>query len=490
MAREDVNIKVSANVAEAIRLWKAMEAGPEGMARELDAMGAKGKKAAGGMAAELDKIVGKWTSIGAAISAAKQLLDAFMRSQQEAAERTAGSTRTADQMGRELYQLTDGRRPLEQIQRDFIQTAARRGSTLDATRDVYAALLGAGYDYSTVSKGGADVVLQGLSATNATGKNVDAKQLVDAITAHLEATGQSRSVDSLRGALMATQGLFAATKLEISDLQNLAPRASNIFSATGLQNEQIALMSILKDVTSGDVGATAMQAAITRLIAPRGRSLDALAEMGLRPEDVDFNGENFAQVQRLLASRFEAAGPNAARLRAQLFGLEGLAAGNVLFSTQGVQRYQERLGMMNDPESFYSSAAVMEGSLRGKAASAEARSVLANIDPDYVDPAIARQAMQTWMEENKVSSLGRFSAEKSFDVVNWATSGEEAERAVYAGMRQIGYSQYTREIVDQARAETIRVRVELVDQNQAAIPHRSEVNNLSRPQREQPRGGR
>mgnify|MGYP001012010193 CR=1 FL=1 len=46
MAREDVNIKVSANVAEAIQLWKAMEAGPEGMAKSLDAMGQKGKKSA------------------------------------------------------------------------------------------------------------------------------------------------------------------------------------------------------------------------------------------------------------------------------------------------------------------------------------------------------------------------------------------------------------------------------------------------------------
>ena len=38
MAREDVNIKVSANVAEAIRLWKAMQEGPQQMARELDGL--------------------------------------------------------------------------------------------------------------------------------------------------------------------------------------------------------------------------------------------------------------------------------------------------------------------------------------------------------------------------------------------------------------------------------------------------------------------
>ena len=46
MAREDVNIKVSANVAEAIQMWKAMEAGPDGMAKALSAMGDKGAKAA------------------------------------------------------------------------------------------------------------------------------------------------------------------------------------------------------------------------------------------------------------------------------------------------------------------------------------------------------------------------------------------------------------------------------------------------------------
>jgi uncharacterized protein YqeY len=43
MAREDVNIRVSSNVAEAIRLWQAMEAGPQAMGKVIGAV--KGKVA-------------------------------------------------------------------------------------------------------------------------------------------------------------------------------------------------------------------------------------------------------------------------------------------------------------------------------------------------------------------------------------------------------------------------------------------------------------
>ena len=57
MAKDDVNIKVTADVAEAIRLWNEMSKGPQKMANEMAAMGVKGRKATKGVTADLKKMV-------------------------------------------------------------------------------------------------------------------------------------------------------------------------------------------------------------------------------------------------------------------------------------------------------------------------------------------------------------------------------------------------------------------------------------------------
>lgn len=481
MAREDVNIKVSANVAEAIRLWKAMEEGPQAMGRELDALGTKGKKAGGGMAADFEKLVGKWASITAGIEAAKKILDAFIKSQQEALKTTGDASKSTDAMTRELFLLTPGNKSQQQIRTDMLTMSANRGTSAQMTKDVMASLLGAGYSYDqVVGGGGADAVLRTLSATNATGAGIDAKQLTDALTAHLSATGQDRSAANLQAAGLGIQGLFAATKMEMTDLTAWAPRSKNIADISGLKNEIIGIASMFKDVTSADVGATATHTAMVRLAASANnkRSMRALAELGLKPQDVDFQGESFGQVQQLLAQRFEAAGANAPRIKSALFGNEGLIAGNVLFSQAGVQQYRERLAMMNDQAGFDRSANVIEGGLQAKANAAEARSQMAHADEGFVDPETARKEMMTWLKQNEASAAARALAVTAFDETLKWTSDPAA--ATFAGVRWVGGSRETSQaIVDRARANEVQtVKIELTDQNQVQIPHKKTVKNI------------
>ena len=100
MAREDVNIKVSANVAEAIRLWQSMEEGPQGMAKELESMGSKGKQASRGLSSELDKLVGKWVSITEAINVAKRMFTEFSQMQRDEAQRRGDVSMSVDDAAR------------------------------------------------------------------------------------------------------------------------------------------------------------------------------------------------------------------------------------------------------------------------------------------------------------------------------------------------------------------------------------------------------
>ena len=79
MAREDVNIKVSANIAEAIQMWKAMEQGPEGMARAMEGMAQRGGKAKKDLAFHAEGLIGKWVTIGAVVKKAHDALKAMWR---------------------------------------------------------------------------------------------------------------------------------------------------------------------------------------------------------------------------------------------------------------------------------------------------------------------------------------------------------------------------------------------------------------------------
>lgn len=480
MAREDVNIKVSANVAEAIRLWKAMEQGPKGMANELEALGTKGKKATKGLNDELGAMVGQWGSLAAAIVAAKRVLDAYMASQQAAWDRQKTSTRTADQMSRELYNLADGKKSLDTIRNDFLGLAQNRKVAPGQAKDAIGALLGAGYSYDqAVDQGGADAVLRTLAATNATGKEINVKELTDALTAHLAATGQSRTKENLLGAGQAIQAMFAATKLETQDLQMFAPRAANIFSATGLGNEQIAIASQLRDVTTADVGATTFQSAIDRLQAgaTNSRVRRGLKGIGLNPEDVDFVGEDFFEVQRRMGAAFDKAGPEAAKYRQLIFGSEGKLGANRLFSTEGAAETQERLRMMRNTAAFNQAADVTEGGLAGKSAAADAAEVQANFKQGFVDPEIARKQLLVELERYGFNRAQQAVAEFDFDS-NMKVWGD-AEYAV----KQVGLGpKTTQKIIDAARAETVKLdlNLTLTDQNGVAVPVKSEVKNVGK----------
>lgn len=480
MAREDVNIKVSANVAEAIRLWKAMEEGPKGMANELEAMSNKGAKSARTLNTELMSVAGNWVSIGAAIAAATKFLSAYVEMQSKLREMEAGATRTADKAGRELANLAPASVPMKQIQADLLNLAVRRKVSPERAKDVSGALLGAGFGYEDVmQEGGAgDVTLRTLAATNASGKNVDAKALVDAMTGHLSATGQEKTAANLSAAGQTAQALFAGTKLEIDDLQNLAKVGKNIKDITGLGNEQMALLSQFKDVTSADIGATSMQTSIMRLNNPGSRERKALAELGLNPADVDFNGESFYDVQERLGAAFDKAGPNASRLRGQLFGQEGVLGGSVLFSSEGAALTPERLKMAADTSPYNRGANITEGGLEAKMAAAEAEEVkqfLAN--GDYVDPEIARKALMNRIKEAGGGTFSQTMGKGAFDVSNWWSG--DAEVGAQVGMRWAGGNrEMGQQVVDVSRAETIKIQ--LTDQNGVSIPHKSEVNNVGK----------
>jgi hypothetical protein len=285
-------------------------------------------------------------------------------------------------------------------------------------------------------------------------------------------------------ARQATQAMFASNKLEIADLQALAPRAKNIFEATGLKNEQIALLSQFKDVTTADIGATAFHGAVNRLGSAgnnRARTR-ALAELGLKPEDVDFQGESFFDVQQRLSGAFTKAGPNANRLKNALFGEEAMLAGNVLFTPEGVALTQQRLAEMKDGSGFKRAATITEGGLEAQNNASLAKETKAFFSKDYVDPTIARRNLMTEIKNAGGGAGYQTAGTKAYDTA--IGMGYDADTATRTGVRWVGGNdEMTKRILNDSRASdvpTLKVDITVSDQNQVAIPVKANVTQVGK----------
>jgi hypothetical protein len=114
MAREDVNIKVSADVAQAIQMWKAMEEGPEAMAKSLEGMGRRGRTATKDVLDNLAGMAAQWISIAALINAAQQAAQSYFTTVRQIEESQAKAFTTADSAVRQYFGRARIRDPAQQ----------------------------------------------------------------------------------------------------------------------------------------------------------------------------------------------------------------------------------------------------------------------------------------------------------------------------------------------------------------------------------------
>lgn len=493
-AREDVNIKVSANVAEAIRMWQEMQRGPEAMAGELDKLGRTGKRAAKGMAAEFESLVGRWASVRAGVEAVRQAIEFAIAAQKEFLELQGGATAPVDTALRRFLVQTDA--PLsagEGIRQRVLDTARQRRVQPTTAFESATQLASSGFDRQEVVEGGAlDEFLKLLNATNATGENVDSTQLTKAMVQFLTATKQGLTSDAIRDNAVTIQGLFRGTNLQTGNLARFAPEAAKIRDVTGLGREQLPLFSQFLDVTDEATGATVFRSAAVSLATAGATPKKAagLKLLGLTPEDVDFQGESFFDVQERLAQGFASVEQRIANIAAkQIFGQDALLARSVLFSEEGIRTTQERLAIGGDVAGFEKAVGITEGGLEAKRRGSESQKSGAFFDAGFVDPETARNVLLSKLKEEGAGPLEIGIKAKLFDLA--LSTGADAAGGVTAattafsglGLQPSSFDEGNRafvgEVVNEARATPLQVKVELTDQDGVAVPHKSEVNELS-----------
>jgi hypothetical protein len=234
-------------------------------------------------------------------------------------------------------------------------------------------LVSSGFNSDDVTQGGVlDQFLQILNATNAksTTGGVDAEGLAKAMTQFMNANGMELSALNVRKAGVAVQGLFGSTNLQIGNLSRFAPDSAAISNFSGLNaTDQLAVFSQFLDKTDEAKGATAFRSGVVSLATAGADSTKqkGLAMLGLRPEDVDFQGESFFDVQRLLAERRAGLSGDQRNIADKmLFGQDGLMFASTLLDSTGnpktdsVMITNQRRRMVSNEQGFRDALAISE----------------------------------------------------------------------------------------------------------------------------------
>lgn len=400
MAREDVNIKVSANVAEAIQLWKAMEKGPEGMANALDAMGQKGQKATKGMGDEIIGFVGKWASVGTAVAAVTALINQQYEALKKLREERNAATNTVDEVFNR-FQVQAGIKSgpeAERVRTQLLSIIATRKQGPVAGLMAAEQLGSAGASTQDILGGGLDEFLKMITAGNAAGKDVNVPALARSLVLFLEANGKRPNREGMAPTSQAIQQLFAGTNLQVSNLERFAPEAGTIRKMSGLgEQEQLGILSQFLGTMDEGRAAVAFRTGVQRMATAGGQPerVAALKQLGLAPEDIDFKGEDYWTATERLRKGFAGVPGNIQNIVAQkLFGDEGMGFFNVLLQPGGIEESRKRTAMARDPSGMAERLATAESSRAAAAREAETLVAAATYDASKQDTKTVRDRVR------------------------------------------------------------------------------------------------
>lgn len=397
MAREDVNIKVSANVAEAIQMWKAMEQGPEGMAKALDSMGQKGKQSTKGLADEVVGLVGKWASAAATVKLVTDELRAQADMMRQMRNERLGTTNTVDEAWNRFQVqsgIPNGPRA-DQVRTQLLQIIANRKAAPIPGLMAAEQLGSAGASVEDILGGGLDEYLQMTTGSNA---SADQAVLAKSVVMFLEANGRKPNREGMKETSLAIQQLFGGTNLQASNLDRFAPEAGKIAQMSHMTiPEQLAAYSQFLGTNEEAGAATAFRSGINSL-ATAGATPDkvrALQRLGLTPADVDFQGENYWAVQSRLVKGFGSVSPEQRNIAAkEIFGDEGMGFYNILLQPGSAEETKRRVEIAKDPTGAAERLKIAEGSRAAAARAAQTAAAAAEYRPGEIDMDVVRNRLK------------------------------------------------------------------------------------------------
>jgi len=244
-------------------------------------------------------LVSGYASVGAAVGLVTQgirfAIDAnrtFIAETQEAGKKFDKSSRSfAIQAG-----LNDEERAA--AEKRFVAIGTETGFSREKVGSAADALASAGFSTAEASGGSLREVLRTLNAQGL--READAGSIAESLAKFLDSSDLEKTADNVASVSKQFQA-FADTNLRLRDLPALASIGGTLAGKVD-PRQQIAAAGILSRTEDVSKAATGLQNIVLNLGTASGQKdrVESLAELGLKPEQVDFRGEGLTDVLKTL----------------------------------------------------------------------------------------------------------------------------------------------------------------------------------------------
>lgn len=390
--------------------------------RQLSTMGQKGIRSVSGEIKSMALgIIGGGGVIGA--------LSMWKTANEDILKQAHDTTLAYDSLFRK-FNIQSGLRGLAgtEAKEKLLDVAHERAVPEEVAAQAATQLVSSGYDVKEVVQGGAaNEFLKGMNAMNQRGAGVDATSLAGAATSFMTAMGVEKDAAGMRGTMSSLFSAFQGTNIQLPDLQQYAAKAGGMKGKVSFQ-ELIAAGSIHRDLGIASAESASGLEGLVGQAGTAGSSPDkvkALNQIGLKPTDIDFIGENLDTVLERLQGGLNTI-PEEQRegVMKKVFEQSGVKFLKPLLEGRGTIR--DRVSAMQDAEEGYSGA-VSEAE-QGPNAVATRQSVKKN-------RFIEKQNKNDVALKNELAQSAREKGMSPFRV--------GMREMLYDGMRGLGFSQDT-----------------------------------------------
>lgn len=388
--REEVTWKMSADAGEMLRSLNQTAQGLDTIAQRFEKLGQSGKRAGSDVEAGAGAAIGRWLTITKGINVATQALHAYIDANRQALRASSEAEIKQDTSFRAFRTVAkifdEGQ--ASKAEGTIQQSALRNKVSLDQANYAAYQLASGGIPAGELLEGGGlDAFLKMAKTLQAANPGMDLRDTARAATMFLSGTGQEMNAKGLHGLGRQMSGLFE-TNVELKDLEEIAAVGKGLKELGGAApDDTLAMFSILRDTLPADEAATHFRNSVLNLATAKSepKSRRALSKMGIKPDEVDFVGEDMQAVfSRLKAGSDSLRPEDKASVLHDIFGQKNVIG--AIAAMEGVGKMPERLAMAADEGAYGRASALAMGgpaSRRTAAQTAEDISLLGTGAADF-----------------------------------------------------------------------------------------------------------
>jgi TP901 family phage tail tape measure protein len=290
-------------IDEVIAKSKALGNEVEKSTTKAEKMGDRTKRSADTAGDGVKQLIGRvgglaagWISVGSALNFVKAANQQAIKDMEDAATKH-------DDLQRK-FRVTAGLRGLqaEAAQKSITTIATKNAVDAAQAYDAGTAMVSTGFSATEASGGSLHELLRFHAAMAASGKDVNYDTTAASISGYMESQGMTKTAGNVQ---KLGKFLFAMREgnLQIEDLPFLAKEGAALATGINPQEQLAGFTSLLDLKMNPESAATGMRNVVSRLQTAGGQSekVAALESLGLKPEQVDFVGEDLNQVLATLA---------------------------------------------------------------------------------------------------------------------------------------------------------------------------------------------